>query len=221
MIDAPQLHSRSADCTPALRLVLNRIGHSQLALDAAWLHGTAAQELPTGQRRIHISRDEGASPERLIARLSKRITSEDLDSSIRRGWDDSTKRLHLIFAGEPSDEEIVRVAGWGATGAESIRGGPLPPSAFDLVTAEHIWHAVQRLVSGPVRHTFGKSRGYDVLADDGSRHAPKAVFGLAASGVFGFEVGPNHFKGGPGTRCFKVIDRAGFVILPKCGFRRT
>lgn len=209
------LHSRSADCTPALRLTLNRIAHSQLTLDAAWLDGTAARELPIGQRRIHISRDEGASPEQLIARLSKRVTSEDLDSSIPKGWGDSTKRLRLVFAGDPSDEEIVRIAGWGATGAESIRGGPLPPAAFDLVTAEHIWHAVQRLISGPVHHTFGKSRGYDVLADDGSRLAPKAVFGLAASDVFGFEVGPDHFKGGPGTRCFKAIDLAGFVILPK------
>ena len=209
------LHSRSADCTPALRLALNRIAHSQLTLDAAWLDGTAARELPIGQRRIHISREDGASPEPLIDRVSKWVTSEDLDSNVRRGWDDSTKRLRLLFAGDPSDEEIVRIAGWGATGAESIRGGPLPPAAFDLVTAEHIWHAVQRLVSGPVHHPFGKSRGYDVLADDGSRLAPKAVFGLAASDVFGFEVGPNHFKGGPGTRCFNVIDRSGFVILPK------
>ena len=207
----PVLHSRSADCTPVLRLALNRIAHSSLTLDAVWLDGTAARELPIQQRRILLSRDEGASPERLIARLSKRVLSEDRG----RGWDDSTKRLRLVFAGAPSNEEIVRIAGWGTTGAESIRGGPLPPAAFDLVTAEHIWRAVQRLVSGPVHHTFGKSRGYDVLADDCSRLAPKAVFGLAASDVFGFEVGPNHFKGGPGTRCFKAIDRAGFVILPK------
>ena len=209
------IHTRSADCTPVLRLALNRIVHSQLTLHAAWLDGTLARELPIQQRRIHLSRDAGASPERLIARISKKVTSEVRESSVRRDWDDSTKRLRLVFAGNPSDEEIVRIAGWGATGAESIGGGPLPPAAFDLVTAEHIWHAVQRLVSGPVHHTFGKSRGYDVLADDGSRLAPKAVFGLAASDVFGFEVGPNHFKGGPGTRCFKAIDRAGFVILPK------
>ena len=209
------LHSRSADCGPALRLVLNRITHSQLKLDAAWLDGTAARKLPIGQRQIHFPPGESAFPVRLFTKLSKRVMSADRDSSMRRGWDDSTKRLCLVFAGDPSDEEIVRVAGWGATGAESIRGGPLPPAAFDLVTAEHIWHAVQQLVSGPVGHTFGKSRGYDVLADDGSRLAPKVVFGLAASEVFGFEVGPNHFKGGPGTRCFKVIDRAGFMIVPK------
>ena len=116
------LHSRSADCTPVLRLALNRIAHSSLTLDVVWLDGAAARELPIQQRRIHLSRDESASSERLIARLSKRVMSEDRDSSVRRGWDDSTKRLRLVFAGDPSNEEIVRIAGWGTTGAESYPG---------------------------------------------------------------------------------------------------
>ena len=189
------LHSRSADFTPALRLALDRIAHSPLVLDAAWLDGIATRELPIEQRRFSFSPDESASPERLITELSKRVTSAERSSCPSRGWDNSTKRLRLVFAGKPTNEEIVRVAGWGETTAELIRGGPLRPAAFDLVTAEHVWRAVQRLVSGRVDHAFGRSRGYDVLADGGSRLAPKAVFGLAASEVFGFEVGPKHFKG--------------------------
>ena len=207
--------ARNTQYGPALRLLLKRSAHSRLTLDGVCVDSARARELPIEQRRIHFPRDTGASPKQLFTRLSKRMASVVSDSSTRRGRGNSTKRLRLAFAGDPSDEQVVRVAGWGETDAASSQGGPLPPAAFHLVTAEHIWNAVRRLCSGPVEHAFGKSRGYDVLANGESRLAPKVVFGLAASEAFGFEVGPQHFKGGPGTRCFKAIDRAGFSIVPK------
>ena len=207
--------ARNTQYGQALRLLLARIGRSRLTLDGVWVDSTRARKLPIGQRRVHFPGDAGASPEQLFTRISERMASVARDPGARKRRGNRTRKLRIGFAGDPSDEEIVRVAGWGETDAASSQGGPLPPAAFDLVTAKHIWNAVRRLCSGPVGHAFGESRGYDVLADDGSRLAPKVVFGLAASEAFGFELGPEHFKGGPGTRCFKSIDRAGFPIVPK------
>ena len=226
-VQAPELilHSRGGAASspaarntkygPALRLLLTRIARSRLILDGVWVDSTPARELPLDQRRIYFPLDGSASPDQLFTRLSQRMASVARDPLAHKGQGNRTKRLRISFAVAPTDEEIVRVAGWGETEAASSRGGPLPRAAFHLVTAQHIWNAVRRLRSGPPEHTFGESTGYDVLADDGSRLAPKVVFGLAATEAFGFEVGPRHFKGGPGTQCFKTIDRAGFTILPK------
>ena len=207
--------ARNTKYGPAMRLLLTRIARSRLMLDGVWVDSTPARELPIEQRRIHFPLDASASPDQLFTRLSQRMASVARDPLAQKGQGNRTKRLRISFAGAPTDEEIVRVAGWGETDAASSRCGPLPPAAFNLVTAQHIWNAVRRLRAGRVEHAFGESRGYDVLVDDGSRLAPKVVFGLAATEAFGFEVGPRHFKGGPGTRCFKTIDRAGFSILPK------
>ena len=207
--------ARNTQYGRAMRLLLKRIARSRLTLNGVWVDSTPARDLPVEQRRIHFPPDASASPDQLFTTLSKRMASVARDPSARTGHGNRTKRLRVALAGDPTDEEIVRIAGWGETDAASIPGGPLPPRAFDLVTAQHIWHAVRRLSSGSLPHAFGESRGYDVLADDGSRLAPKVVFGLAATQAFGFEVGPGHFKGGPGTRCFKAIDRAGFSILAK------
>jgi hypothetical protein len=64
----------------------------------------------------------------------------------------------------------------------------LPASELARVSAEHLFIAVQRLVGGFADHDFGNSTHYDVLLDDGSRLAPKAVFGLAASQALGYPV---------------------------------
>ena len=159
-------NARNTRYGPALRLLLERIARSRLALDGVWVDSDRARELPIEQRRIHFPRDTGASPKQLFTRLSRRIASVGSDSSTRSGRGNSTKRLRLAFAGDPSDEQIVRIAGWGETDAASSQGGPLPPAAFHLVTAEHIWKAVQRLCSGPVEHTFGKSSPTSAIRRD-------------------------------------------------------
>jgi hypothetical protein len=47
------------------------------------------------------------------------------------------------------------------------------------------------------------------------RLPPKAVFGLAASEVFGYEVLPRHFSGGESSPCFRILKAAGYTIVPK------
>ena len=74
---------------------------------------------------------------------------------------------------------------------------------------------MERLCCGESEHSFGESTHYDVIGDDGSPLPPKAVYGVAATEALGFEVRPQHFKGGRDTRCFRAITRAGYTIVPK------
>ncbi len=177
--------ARNTEYGTAMRLLLKRIARSPLTLHGVWVDSTPARDLPVEQLRIYSPADATTSPDQLFTTLSERMASVARDPSATKGRGNRTKRLRIAFAGDPTEEEIVRLAGWGETDAASIPGAPLPPRAFDLVTAQHIWNAVRRLSSRPPRHTFGESTGYDVLTDDGSRFAPKVVFGLAATEAFG------------------------------------
>lgn len=88
---------------------------------------------------------------------------------------------------------------------------------FGRVEAEHIREAVHALSSGSVDHPFAESTDYDVLLDDGTRLAPKAVFGVAARRALGIEVRPKDFRGGEGSRCFGAVRAANFQIVRKLG----
>ncbi len=87
----------------------------------------------------------------------------------------------------------------------------LSTSVFQAVREEHIWHAAEQLADGKVNHKFGESTGYDVIADNGKRLPPKAVFGLSATNALGFELLPDHFQGGQNTVCYRAPRTS-----PKC-----
>ena len=196
-------------------MLLERIEHSELTLASVWVDSSIAQRLPIGQRQIFFLKDTEVSPQELSKKFSKRMASVSRDSNAGSGRGNSTKRLRFAFGGDPSDERIVRVIGWGETQTTSNHDGRLPAAALDQVSEDHIWRAVERLISGQAKHSFGESTDYDVIADDGSRLPPKAVFGVAASEALGFEVGPRHFKGRLDTRCFKAITNSGYSIVSK------
>ena len=86
---------------------------------------------------------------------------------------------------------------------------------FERVKAEHIREAVQDILGGVVDHPFAESTDYDVVLEDGTRLAPKAVFGVAARRALGIAVRPRDFRGGEGTPCFKTIRAANLPIMPK------
>lgn len=83
------------------------------------------------------------------------------------------------------------------------------------VTALHIRRAVARLRAGEDAPNFAASRDYDVLLDDGTRLAPKKVFGLALEDALGFETFPGHFSAGWSVPCFQIIEAAGYSIVLK------
>lgn len=91
----------------------------------------------------------------------------------------------------------------------------LPADVLESVTPEHVWRAVQLLLDGYSKHQFSPSTDYDLIADNGIRLAPKAVFGVAARLALGFEVLPKHFTAGEDSLSFKLLRHAGYVIVKK------
>jgi hypothetical protein len=141
----------------------------------------------------------------------------------------STDDAGFITAVEPAEPLVARYQQIASSLASSVRapgGGDgiresvatsdrLPVAMLEKVSADHIWRAVQALLSGHSKHPFGDSMDFDVVCDGGRRLAPKAVFGIAASEALGFDVLPKHFTGGIDTPCFRAIEAAGFEIVRK------
>ena len=202
--------ARNTKYSPALQLLLERIDQSDLSLVEVWVDSIRVQHLPTEKRRIFLPKDAEVPPNELATRLRKRMAAVGRDPKRQSGRGNSQKRLLFAFSGNPPSERIARILGRGLK-----RLGRLPATELKQVFADHIKHAVQRLLSQPVEHAFGESTIYDVITHDGVRLQPKAVFGLAASEALGFEVLPQHFENGPKTPCFKAIIDAGYRIVRK------
>lgn len=64
--------------------------------------------------------------------------------------------------------------------------------------------------------SYGDSTGYDLICL-GERYPPKAIFGLALSSILNESIYSNHFTGGLGSECFKVLTKLGFDIVNKSG----
>lgn len=83
----------------------------------------------------------------------------------------------------------------------------------DEISETQIIEAIRELDRG-VHHAFSDSTGYDVLFD-GHRYPPKAVVGIAAGKITGQDLGPYDFKGGVGSKCFRILEANGFAIVTK------
>lgn len=78
---------------------------------------------------------------------------------------------------------------------------------------EVVLEAIAKFDEG-ITHSFGPSTTYDLI-HAGKRYPPKAIAGLAWSEVLGMEVTPDTFDGGAGSKCFRVLRKSGFRVVPK------
>src|SRR5687767_1876381 len=76
-----------------------------------------------------------------------------------------------------------------------------------------VLEAIRRLDAGEAT-LFSESTKFDLL-HGGRRYPPKRVAGLALSVLAGGQYGPQSFKGGDESACFRALRRCGFTILPK------
>jgi 5-methylcytosine-specific restriction protein A len=98
----------------------------------------------------------------------------------------------------------------------SSRTDRLPAETLNKATPEYIWRAVQLLLAGDATHSFGPSTDYDLIADDGQRLPPKAVFGVALSmALAGAKIEPKHFTAGDSSVCFRLLRAAGYEVVLK------
>jgi hypothetical protein len=123
----------------------------------------------------------------------------ELRARVRNVSDANTVLSHLLFDAQ------------GTADHQRLSAGTLAKA-----TPEFIYAAVQKFLTGEVSHSFGPSTDYDLIADDGSRLPPKAVFGLALSNALaGAPIGPKDFTAGETSPCFRLLRNAGYQIVPK------
>jgi hypothetical protein len=91
---------------------------------------------------------------------------------------------------------------------------------LDAIQREHILQAIKLFDDGHT-HTFADSTKFD-LAYNGRSYPPKAIIGLAGVPLYGEPLKPDDFTGGAGSKCFRVLSREGFEVVPKVSeFRPT
>lgn len=205
----------NADYSKALLLLISRLSRGDIPIQNAWVDSTTVQSLPLSERSI-LSQAEGRlSPEQICSLLSTRMRNVRRDPNSTAKGGNSTKRIRIATGfGGSSDELAAQLGGIAAEGDfRSLER--LPAKVLRRATPEYIWRAVQKFIDGDVTDDpFGPSTDYDLIADDGQRLRPKAVFGLALSlALEGEPIGPRHFTAG--GLCFTLLDEAGYKIVPK------
>ena len=89
----------------------------------------------------------------------------------------------------------------------------LPAKTLRQITTLHIKSGLEAYRRGDA-HSFDDSDDYDLLVD-GERFPPKAILGLAALESLGRVLTPNDFSGGLSSTCFRILEEAGFSVVPK------
>jgi 5-methylcytosine-specific restriction protein A len=211
-------NARNADYSSGLRLLLGRLKNARLDIRAVWLDSNSVQSMPLPEREL-LSESEGHLEVQEIQRLlTSRMKTVRFDRGSTATGGNSTRRILIQTAFAGPTRAFAAIMKCVATDVDTGSYERLPVEQLNNVTAEHVWLAVEKFVAGNVVHAFGPSTDYDLIADDGSRHPPKAVFGVALAIAFpSVNVLPRHFAGGEGSTCFRLLRAAGFEILRKDG----
>jgi 5-methylcytosine-specific restriction protein A len=197
----------NADYAKALLLLTSRLSQAAIPILGAWVDSTTVKSLPLSARSI-LSKSEGnLSPERICSLLSSRMRDiRDVPNPSAKGGN-STKRIRIATGfGGASEDLATRLGG-------VVMVGTLPADMQRCATPEYIWRAVQQFIDGNVQHPFDPSRDYDLIADDGRRLPPKAVFGVALSLALDSEIEPGQISSG--GLCFKLLREAGYQVVEK------
>lgn len=201
------LHSRSGtirnrDYRQALETMLAHMDAARLAYDV-YLDSGPVQHLPLTDRRLDVART-GTVAERFNAL----VRAMNAGSSSNGAW-----RRVLITAPGTKPQVLAAIV-QGSVPVPSL-DGRLPAAQLRRVTAAHVDQAVQYLLNGCEAPNFASSRDFDLVALDGTRLAPKKVFGLALQAAIGIDAMPEHFTAGLGTPCFQTLEAAGYPIVRK------
>jgi 5-methylcytosine-specific restriction protein A len=204
----------NGDYDAGLELLLGRIAASPLSIEGAWVDSSTVQSIPLDERQILAAADLAVGPDNAFSVMKARMPKIGRRTGAR-GPGNPTKRIRIRLSGDHSPEEIRSVLGGRPIKKDLRSRKRLPVEELQKVTADHVWDAVQKLLDGYSDHGFGSSADFDLITGGGVRLPPKAVFGVAASEALDFKVLPVHFTGGLGTPCFRILQKAGFEIVPK------
>jgi hypothetical protein len=214
--DNPHKHGAKAlnsDYSPALKAILRRGRMAGWVLEQAWLDSRQVQDLPLSDREIFSRSDLPATPDEIYTLLTQRMSRVGRNDADTTKGGNPTKRIRMRFSGQA--DHAMDALGLVPANIDTLSRERLPADELKRVTADALWRAVEKLRNGFTGHQFGPSTDYDVLLEDNVRLPPKAVFGLAASEVLGYEVLPRRFSAGHSSPCFRIIKAARYTIVPK------
>ncbi|USU03898.1 hypothetical protein NF699_12575 [Sphingomonadaceae bacterium OTU29LAMAA1] len=203
------LHSRSGkdrnrDYRQALEMMLFQLDAASVAYDV-YLDSSPVKQQPLDSRRLQVARAGS-----VVERFNGLIRAMNAGSSSNGAW-----RRILITAPGCSPEALAAVVQGKASRDTVEDSGRLSTSQLRRITHAHIDQAVQHLLGGGEAPSFAPSRDFDLIAPDGTRLAPKKVFGLALQAATGIDARPEHFTAGTGTPCFQTLEAAGYPIVRK------
>jgi 5-methylcytosine-specific restriction protein A len=209
-------NSQNQDYPTALRLILRRLRGCGRPITGAWVDSATVQALPLAERQIYYPEEATADAKSLFSLFGKRMERIGKAPNSIPNKGNRNKRLR-IEVGTRSVGELASVIGAKPDPDVPRSALRLPASDLRKISEAHIWSAIERLRGGGVEHGFDDPLEYELVAEDGRRFPPKAVFGLAASDALGFPVRPVNFTGGVGTVCFEMLETAGWPIVRKGG----
>lgn len=204
----------NADYAKALLLLASRMSRAGIPILGAWVDSTTVQSLPLGARLILKESEGSLSSERICSLLSSRMKDIRSDPNRSAKGGNSTRRIRIATGFGGSSEDLATRLGGVAAEGDLRSMERLPADVLRRATPEYVWRAVQQFIEGDVQHPFGPSIDYDLIADDGRRLPPKAVFGLALSmALDGAPIEPRHFTAG--GACFTLLRAAGYQVVRK------
>ncbi len=204
----------NSDYSKALLALLNKLFHAGIPIVGAWVDSATVQSLPVSARSILNDSEGGLSPERIYSLLTIRMKNIRGSESPAAKGGNSTKRIRIATGFGESSEGLALLLGGVAIEKDVRSMERLPADMLRQATPEYVWRAVQEFITGEVQHPFGPSTDYDLIADDGRRLPPKAVFGLALSmALDGASIEPRHFTAG--GMCFTLLRAAGYQVVRK------
>jgi 5-methylcytosine-specific restriction enzyme A len=95
------------------------------------------------------------------------------------------------------------------------RVSPMADQIPEPISRDDIVGAIRDFDAG-VPHKFAQSTVFALLWKR-RRYPPKAVLGLAIGRINGKQLRPHDFKGGEGSKCFRILRKLGFEIVLKPG----
>lgn len=155
--------------------------------------------------------DSTVEPYRLLFFLSKPVWTDVAVATLPQYFGKVYQGLRRL----PTSEQILQDYGSLDRFVEQALSGVAagPRALPDSLSRDHVLEAIRRFDAGD-QHRFADSTGYD-LVFNGRRYPPKAIAGLAALAAGGAELGPEDFSGGVGSKCFRLLQQAGFEITDK------
>jgi len=206
----------NADYSRGLLLTVTRLSAASVPILGAWVDSSTVQHLPLSDRTILTKVEANRSPEQICSLLASRMKEVRGDANSNAKGGNSTKRIRIATGYSGTETDLASLLAGQTMQGDFRSRERLPAEVLSRATPEFVWTAVQQFMQGEVEHSFGASTDFDLIADDGRRLPPKAVFGVALSAALGgMKVLPKHFSGGETSTCFRLLRSAGYEIVPK------